>query len=152
MHAHDSLASFSPHLLWILVLSLFCSLSGCALLPVEPTSGPPACPPTEGNPVLEVTKDKRSFQVTYDEPSKETNGEALDTFSHTTVYLDIDGRVYEYTKRDGTQKQGGGTVGAGSSPPLNVTIPEQLVPAGQHQLVRLCVTATNAVGEGPPSH
>ena len=124
-------------------------MGGCALLGADPQSGPQTCPPSSFT--KQLTKTDRTITIlSYDEPKNQINGAPLETFSHTTIYYEVRGRAYQYTKRDGTSRHGGGTIGDGNVPALVMTFPKENF--GEEPVVRICLTGTNSAGEGPPSH
>lgn len=132
-----------------LVFASLLWLSGCSGISAysaESQSGPPHCPATV---TVKLDGVKRNFTVEYVEPSTQlkrsndpnTSSEPLHTLSHTTIYLERANGVREYTKVAASSVAGGGHV------QRIVTPPDPKNP----ELIKVCVTASNAVGEGPPT-
>ncbi len=112
---------------------------GCVSFFDEYTTTPRSCPPT-----VQITlKDTSApFLVEYDEPGTQIDGAPLHTLSHTTIYLDDGHGAREYTKHSATTVGGGGHVRRQLWLPRGTPSPMTL---------RVCVTAANSAGEGPPT-
>lgn len=83
-----------------------------------------------------------TLHVEYQEPETQVNGMPLRTLSFTTIYYDLGSGAVEYAKHNATDVGGKGKVSR------DIVIP---ISAGKQTEVRVCVTATNSVGEGAPS-
>lgn len=129
-----------PNLVGILLLPIMLgSLSSCALLD-EIAEGTVRidCSPSAPLPIPA----DRTMPITYTEPTLQQNGQPLGYLSHTTIYYDVGSGAREYTKHSATAATGGGPVAR------NVIIPAE---AGSSPTAKICVTATNSAGEGPPA-
>lgn len=129
-----------PNLVGILLLPIMLSsLSACALLD-EIAAGTVRvdCSPAAPLPIPA----NRTISIKYTEPKLQQNGQDLAFLSHTTIYYDAGRGVREYTKHSATTVTGGGPVAR------DVIIPAE---AGNSPTAKICVTATNSAGEGPPA-
>lgn len=130
-----------PPLSGILLLPIMLSsLSSCALLDeiAEGTAVRIDCSPSAPLPIPA----NRTIPIRYTEPTLQQNGQPLGYLSHTTIYYDVGSGAREYTKHSATKVTGGGNVAR-----------EVIIPAGagNSPTAKICVTATNSAGEGPPA-
>lgn len=125
---------------FLLVPTLLSSLSACVALDefAERTTVRMSCSPSAPLPIPA----NRTIPITYTEPRLQQNGQELAFMSHTTIYYDAGRGVREYTKHSATKVTGGGPVAR------DVIIPDD---AGNNPTAKICVTATNSAGEGPPA-
>lgn len=123
----------------LLAWSAVAGCVGCASFFDEYTTAPRSCPPT-----IQITLTEASvpFLVEYDEPNSQLDGTPLQTLSHTTIFLDDGHGAREYTKHSATSVRGGGHVRRQVWLPRGTPTPITL---------RICATATNSAGEGPPT-
>jgi hypothetical protein len=97
------------------------------------------CPPTA--PRITLTPKHNTVAVSYREPAFQANGTPLRSLSHTTIYYDLGEGAVEYAKQTATSVYGGGEI------TRDISIP---VKAGKTVEARVCITASNSAGEGPP--
>lgn len=130
---------FHREAIGLIAWSVAAGLMGCVSFPDEYATAPRSCPPT-----VQITlKDASApFLLEYDEPANQLNGAPLQALSHTTIYLDDGHGAREFTKHSATSLRGGGHVRRQVSLPHGTSAPVTL---------RICVTATNTAGEGPPT-
>jgi hypothetical protein len=129
-----------PNLVGILLLPIMLgSLSSCAVLDeIAESTVRIDCSPSAPLPIPA----DRTISIKYTEPTTQQNGQPLGYLSHTTIYYDVGGGAREYTKHSATAVTGGGPVAR------NVVIPAG---TGNNPTAKICVTATNSAGEGPPA-
>jgi hypothetical protein len=127
-----------PTLAGVLLLPMmFGSLSSCALLDIAEGTVRVDCSPAAPLPIPA----NRTIPINYTEPTLQQNGQSLGYLSHTTIYYDLGSGAREYTKHSATSVTGGRPV------EIDVIIPAG---AGKSPTAKICVTATNSAGEGPP--
>lgn len=112
------------------------TLAGCSTL------APQVAPRCTATIQKAVTHPNTTFHIQYLEPAVQANGEPLHSLSHTTIYTDTGSGMVEYAKRAASSPQGGKMVDQ------EITVPLR---QGQSATVQVCVTATNAIGEGLPT-
>lgn len=128
-----------PNFVGILLLPIMLSsLSSCTLLDITEGTTRIDCSPSAPLPIPA----DRTIPIKYIEPTTNQHGQPLGYLSHTTIYYDVGGGAREYTKHSATTVTGGGLVAR------SVVIPAG---AGNSLTAKICVTATNSAGEGPPA-